>query len=331
MKLLGANWEFSYRNVIEKVRRQMNKNEKPEGEKKEVNDEDGLLSDLSKKDVKVFWILVVIIVVIIVGFGFWADVHFKDKPEQRGVFGDQFGAVNALFSGLAFCGVIIAILLQRKELKAQQEELKETRKILTEQKDQIREQKDALKQQVFETTFFNLIERYEIAVNNASYGGKEGRPAIHSFFHNTVVKALNEGVGNRSGEQITNHLVSKFDQANSNYGALLDKPMHILESACDYLADAGFETNKERFYSEYLEGNLSEEELRALSIYALTPKGKGLKVHIDGLGLLANLDRVFAGQAQLVTEYEFLRLEVEKNEEGLKERLATARKFIEGQ
>jgi hypothetical protein len=35
---------------------------------------------------------------------------------ERGTFGDMFGAVNALFSGLAFVGVIYALLLQHDEL-----------------------------------------------------------------------------------------------------------------------------------------------------------------------------------------------------------------------
>jgi len=50
--------------------------------------------------------------------------------EKRGTFGDMFGAINALFSGLAFAGVIYAILLQRKELALQREELALTRKEL---------------------------------------------------------------------------------------------------------------------------------------------------------------------------------------------------------
>jgi hypothetical protein len=46
---------------------------------------------------------------------------------ERGQFGDLFGAVNALFSGLAFAGVIITISLQRDELALQRQELKEQR------------------------------------------------------------------------------------------------------------------------------------------------------------------------------------------------------------
>jgi uncharacterized membrane protein len=40
-----------------------------------------------------------------------------------GVLGDAFGVLNALFSGLAFVAVAVAILLQRHELKMQREEL----------------------------------------------------------------------------------------------------------------------------------------------------------------------------------------------------------------
>jgi hypothetical protein len=46
---------------------------------------------------------------------------------EPGTFGDMFGAVNALFSGLALAGVVCAILLQREELRLQREELALTR------------------------------------------------------------------------------------------------------------------------------------------------------------------------------------------------------------
>lgn len=63
-------------------------------------------------------VLVLAGLVIYASFGDWT---------QRGLFGDMFGAVNTLFSGLAFAGVIYAILLQREELRLQRQELKLTR------------------------------------------------------------------------------------------------------------------------------------------------------------------------------------------------------------
>ena len=47
--------------------------------------------------------------------------------EVRGQFGDLFGAVTALFTGLAFAGVIYTIILQREELRLQRQELSLTR------------------------------------------------------------------------------------------------------------------------------------------------------------------------------------------------------------
>ena len=45
---------------------------------------------------------------------------------ERGTFGDSFGAVNALFSGFAFAGLIYTIVLQRKEIEANREEIRKT-------------------------------------------------------------------------------------------------------------------------------------------------------------------------------------------------------------
>lgn len=63
------------------------------------------------------------------GLGAAAYFLLPDWP-TRGQFGDVFGAVNALFSGLAFAGLIVAILLQREDLVLQREELTATREEL---------------------------------------------------------------------------------------------------------------------------------------------------------------------------------------------------------
>ena len=47
---------------------------------------------------------------------------------ERGLFGDSFGALTSLFSGLAFVGMICALVLQTKELSLQREELILSRK-----------------------------------------------------------------------------------------------------------------------------------------------------------------------------------------------------------
>ena len=87
---------------------------------------------------------VILLIWIVSGFGTY---HFFITWDERGTFGDMFGAINALFSGLAFAGVIYAIFLQRKELELQREELVLTREELkrsaTAQTGQLNQMKDA--------------------------------------------------------------------------------------------------------------------------------------------------------------------------------------------
>ncbi|WP_111684514.1 hypothetical protein [Winogradskyella tangerina] len=54
-------------------------------------------------------------------------IYLNFDNESRGTLGDMFGAINALFSGLALFGIIISILIQQKELNYQRQELEETR------------------------------------------------------------------------------------------------------------------------------------------------------------------------------------------------------------
>ncbi|GFD87120.1 hypothetical protein KUL150_31790 [Alteromonas sp. KUL150] len=61
------------------------------------------------------------------------------------LLGDSFGIVNSLFSGLAFAGLIVTILIQR-------EELKETREIFKSQK--------------FEDAFYRLLDVYNRNLND---------------------------------------------------------------------------------------------------------------------------------------------------------------------
>ena len=56
----------------------------------------------------------------------WPITRFT--VEAAGTFGDSFGLLTSLFSGLAFAGLIWTILLQRIELRLQRRELEESRR-----------------------------------------------------------------------------------------------------------------------------------------------------------------------------------------------------------
>jgi hypothetical protein len=82
---------------------------------------------------------------------------FASERESPGAFGDMFGAVNALFSGLAFAGVVYAILLQRNELELQRQELSDTRTELHAQTEHFARQNATLAAQSTDNTFFQLL------------------------------------------------------------------------------------------------------------------------------------------------------------------------------
>ena len=63
-------------------------------------------------------------VVMVAVFGVWLTswillARYIPDASERGHFGDQFGAVNALFSGLAFAVIFCALYAQHEELREQ--------------------------------------------------------------------------------------------------------------------------------------------------------------------------------------------------------------------
>ena len=64
------------------------------------------------------------LIIIAIWFALWGLItRGYGNPDTPGNFGDMFGAANALFSGLAFAGVVVAIFMQRRELELQREEV----------------------------------------------------------------------------------------------------------------------------------------------------------------------------------------------------------------
>ena len=69
-------------------------------------------------------VVLFIVVILLWVLCFILLLYFFPDLSKSGPFGDSFGALNSLFSGLAFVGVIIAILMQKEELRLQREEVK---------------------------------------------------------------------------------------------------------------------------------------------------------------------------------------------------------------
>jgi hypothetical protein len=91
-------------------------------------------------------------------------------------FGDTFGVVNALFTGLAFVALVISIRQQNIDIKNQRIDIGIQTKALRiqgqelkAQKKEMKEQNLTLKLQRFENTFFNMLSLHHEIVGQINY------------------------------------------------------------------------------------------------------------------------------------------------------------------
>jgi hypothetical protein len=94
---------------------------------------------MEKPDRFWWWVILMVVGVFAAWGGYWYAVE-QTIPvmEKRGQFGDQFGGVTSIFSGLAFVGVIVAIILQAKELSLQRQELRLARREARQSREELR-------------------------------------------------------------------------------------------------------------------------------------------------------------------------------------------------
>lgn len=129
------------------------------------------------KDSKMLSLFGIVGVVILILIVVYALVIFTtiNQPEERGTFGDMFGAINALFTGFAFAGVIVTILMQQKELKLQREEMKLQREEMKAMRNQhtVSRTNEIIRSQL---TYFNdQISSFRLDTSGA------GGPGLHKM------------------------------------------------------------------------------------------------------------------------------------------------------
>jgi len=117
-------------------------------------------SQKKKDEDSLFGFFILLIIISIVWFVsiFVIESIYLDLNE-RGIFGDSFGSINSLFSGLALGGIIYTIFQQKKELSLQRLEISKTR-------EEFVTQNTTLRLQRFENTFFNLLNLHHQIVNS---------------------------------------------------------------------------------------------------------------------------------------------------------------------
>lgn len=97
--------------------------------------------------------------------------HLIPSLTDRGLFGDSFGGLNTIFSGLALLGIIYALLLQQRQLSLQSEERKTNESLLRIQIDKIQRSFELQYQPILQITPGSfLISKPRIFTTNVEGG-----------------------------------------------------------------------------------------------------------------------------------------------------------------
>lgn len=260
-------------------------------------------------------------------------LFFMSDSEKRGQFGDMFGAVNALFSGLAFAGLIITLILQRRELSLQRDELEQTREELKNQREEFEKENETLKYQRFENLFYNMLNlqqeivaglRYEydeeqivtvpIGPDNSPVQDKRkinrvvtGREVFRYTFESAEIYLTKRDhfnqriVVNGYRGYLKVQGLSEYDE--TWIPTIFDHYFRHLYKIIQFVDAQGFSFEEAYKYVALLRGTLSRYELVWIYYNALNPEFHKFQELIEKYSLLKNLRTDLLTRCKEVSDY----------------------------
>lgn len=109
------------------------------------------------KNKKYFIIFIITCIVIIAVTVVYGKIVYSKFGENSDKFGDMFGGLSAVFTGLAFAGVIISILMQMYELELTRTELTKSAEAQNKTQQALNKQLKSMEL----TTKINILESYK--------------------------------------------------------------------------------------------------------------------------------------------------------------------------
>ena len=228
------------------------------------------------------WIIGLLSIAILMILNY-AFIHSEyGRPGSPGAFGDSFGGVGALFSGIALIGVFITLSAQQKQLQ---------------------EQQSFLARAEMNDTFFELLKIFEKVQSKICSNFDENRKSapIHELFHSIQIDS------NKSVEAI-------FKSFESKHTIVLDSYFRTLKYMLKFLEANPLEDDKTRLYSNLLRTQISPEEAGLIFIniqYHATKSVEELKSKKKLIDLVQHY-KLLASIRNWSAVDESLRLEIDK-------------------
>lgn len=249
-------------------------------------------------------------IILIVWVASFAIIYvFIEEWENRGQFGDLFGAVNALFSGLAFAGLVITIMQQRHDLQLQRNAIEQTNKEMQQQTQEFDTQNETLRRQQFDNTFFELLHMLQTIVSdltlNVEYSQYidddqhkksftcKGRNVFQELFtrrHYKVVAGTSRILGSLKEEINKNGVDKTFARDEFKF---LYHYFRFVYRIIKYVDESTFLKyyNEKYSYLSFLRSTLSNYEIAVLFYNCLTGNGsENFKPLIERYALFNNID-----------------------------------------
>ena len=222
--------------------------------------------------------------------------------------------INALFAGLAFAGVIYAIILQnkeltfqREELKLQREELANTREEIRGQKEQLKAQNQTLQKQNFESSFFQLLSLHNDIVNSMevpinSSTTYQGRKCFN-FLLDEFKKEYGGAEENfcagwkespDEARQLRlewiNEKYEEFYKKYQSHVGYYFRTLYNFVKFVDQEKDFSKKFKNKKFYTNLIRAQLSSDELGLLFYNCLSERGAEFKKLVEKYALLEDMD-----------------------------------------
>ncbi|EOI3569202.1 putative phage abortive infection protein [Cronobacter dublinensis] len=238
-----------------------------------------------------FIILISVVFMFCYGYALSHDIWpFEGMDEnQRGVFGDSWGAFTSIFSAMGFCGVLWTIKLQMDATKKLEDDAKKR-----EQAGKVRD---------FENTFFNMLNIIQSLIGGMQVVDRphkkilaEGRGVFLYFYKNFktyVVKEKNGLVNYKDlSEANQNDVASKLGAAYelyfSNRSQNLSHYYRFLFNTYKFIDESDLQHEIKRKYANILRAQLSNYELVMLFYNAQASYGAKFIKYFEKYQVLDN-------------------------------------------
>jgi hypothetical protein len=248
-------------------------------------------ADPEKKSVRKPGLPLLFLLLAIVAVLWGVSGFFLFPDTDRGTFGDMFGAVNALFSGLAFAGLIYTILIQRQELSGQQLELRRSRIQFKAQTRLLTEQNKALRDERHERTFFQLLAfQHEIVDAVRVAESRESGRACFQDLWRRLGDGWNDSRRREPGLDPGAALNKVYENFYFQYQSAIGHYLRSLGEILSYIASHA--ELQSSMYPSLVRSQLSSHELLIIMYHGLSAQAEpGFKKLLEAWSILENTPR----------------------------------------